>query len=166
MGLADPSVFSDFYGIETLPNVSFYKIDISESAFRHWYGGVTTDNVIAASAFEQNDCFTMMSFTTSALGNVMLNVTNGKTNDLIWAMDTSDYYVGHHELRGHLTGLNFSESFSPTLSPTPQPVATTFAPTVTNAPTVLEVSGGMKKKSLGTFAVITMAVAATACVLV
>lgn len=166
MGLAAPSVFSDFYGIDTLPEVSFYKIDDEDSAFRHWYGEVTTSNVIAASAFEQNDCFTSMSFTTSALGNVLLNVSNGKTNDLIWAMDTSDYYVGHHELRGHLTGLNFSESFSPTLSPTPQPVAVTAAPTVTPAPTAFEVSGGTKKKSLGTFAVIMMSVAAAACAFV
>ena len=78
-------------------------------------------------------------------------------------MDTSDYYVGHHELRGHLTGLNFSESFSPTLSPTPQPVAVTAAPTVTPAPTAFEVSGGTKKKVAGTFAVIMMSAGSRLC---
>ena len=129
LGLADSSVISDVLNTSTLEDVDSYIIDESLSAFRHWATPVS-NNGLANIEFVQDDCFTSMSFTTKYIGGIELNITNGGLNNLIWGMDASDYLVGYHEFRGHLSDFSFNASGSaqvlpPTSMPTVMPTAAT-----------------------------------------
>jgi hypothetical protein len=81
------------------PNVQEYIIDPDASAFRHWKDPVSAISRAAnptaeAHAYESTDCFTAITFKTDAIHNVKFNLAG--TDELLWAGNTEDYYVGYH----------------------------------------------------------------------
>ena len=96
--------YSAYSGLDlTLdPTVNEYVIDPTLSAFRHWMTPVTSTSKrsgsrsLQSNQVESNDCFTAMNFKTSYIHTQDFNVTG--TDDLIWAANSEDYYVGYHGL--------------------------------------------------------------------
>jgi hypothetical protein len=93
-------------------NVQEYVIDPEDSAFRHWQTPVSSvdDNSttsisrsgnLSSYTVESTDCFTVLSFDTSHIHNVPFNVTG--TDNLIWAVNTMDYFVSYHTARGRFS---------------------------------------------------------------
>jgi hypothetical protein len=92
--------------------VQEYVIDPEDSAFRHWQTPVSSvdDNPstsvsrsgnLSSYTVESTDCFTVLSFDTSHIHNVPFNVTG--TDNLIWAVNTKDYFVSYHTARGRFS---------------------------------------------------------------
>jgi hypothetical protein len=80
------------------PNVQEYIIDPDATAFRHWKDPVSTisraGSAAEAHGLESTDCFTAITFKTDAIHNVKFNLSG--TDELLWAGNTEDYYVGYH----------------------------------------------------------------------
>mmetsp|Transcript_6265 Transcript_6265/g.9717 ORF Transcript_6265/g.9717 Transcript_6265/m.9717 type:complete len:724 (+) Transcript_6265:114-2285(+) len=74
------------------PNVGAYVIDDTDSAFRHW---VDTESAVEKASHEHTDCFTALSFESDNISGQTFNL-EGTTDDIIWAGNSNDYYVGYH----------------------------------------------------------------------
>ena len=72
-------------------NVGAYVIDDKSSAFRHW---VDTESVAEGTDHEHTDCFTALTFESDSIKGQAFNLTG--TDDMIWAGNSDDYYVGYH----------------------------------------------------------------------
>ncbi|KAL7487092.1 hypothetical protein ACHAW6_012672 [Cyclotella cf. meneghiniana] len=75
--------------------IATYVIDANDSSFRHWMDPIETDEAISTVAdFETDDCSTAISFESNHINGKEFNI-NG-TDDMIWAGNSIDYYVGYH----------------------------------------------------------------------
>jgi hypothetical protein len=97
---------------EDKTNVQEYVIHPEDSAFRHWQTPVSSvdddpstsvsrSGNLGSYTVENTDCFTVLSFDTSHIHNVPFNVTG--TDNLIWAVNTKDYFVSYHTARGRFS---------------------------------------------------------------
>lgn len=105
MGIVDPDNKADplVFGAPWIgTSVNEYVIDESNSAFRHWSTPVARR--LVESEINVTSCFTSMSFVTSNIAGVPLNLTAGSTNYFIWASHTKTHLKGYHGPmgRGHL----------------------------------------------------------------
>ena len=81
--------------------VEEYVIDPEKTAFRHWMTPVSATSKRqlegtgrASYEVDSTECFTSLSFKTSAIHNMKFNLA-GK-DELIWAANGEDYYVAYH----------------------------------------------------------------------
>lgn len=77
--------------------VKMYQISNGGSAFRHWdkpTGELDGTDTSEASVVVVTDCFTSMEFVTDNINGETFNVSG--TNEMIWAGNSEDYYVGYH----------------------------------------------------------------------
>lgn len=79
-------------------NVNEYEIHPTESAFRFWMSPLSTTKSIDETDIESTECYTAMTFKASTIGSYTFNLT-GK-DELIWAANGMDYFVGYHQVRG------------------------------------------------------------------
>ncbi|KAL7456402.1 hypothetical protein ACHAWC_008287 [Mediolabrus comicus] len=75
------------------PSIGSYVIDDKDSAFRHW---VDTEMVVDDATHEHTDCFTALTFESDNIGGQEFNLDGEGTDELIWAGNSKDYFVGYH----------------------------------------------------------------------
>jgi hypothetical protein len=98
--LASPYSSENYSPVTGLDNsteaaIATYVIDVNDTAFRHWQEPIDTEEALATVAsFDTNDCSTSISFESNHINGKEFNV-NG-TDEMIWAANSNDYFVGYH----------------------------------------------------------------------
>lgn len=98
--LATPYGTEDYSPVTGLDNstdamIGTYVIDTNDTAFRHWMDPIETEESMSpVAAIESDDCFTAISFESDHINGKEFNITG--TDDMIWAGNSVDYYVGYH----------------------------------------------------------------------
>ena len=76
-------------------SIATYKIDESETSFRHWQTPIETDETKTTVAdFEDSGCFTALTFESDHINGQAFNLDG--TDDMIWAGNHNDIWMGYH----------------------------------------------------------------------